>query len=294
MTLLIEAAMDLSMNSGEFINQGAPGAPLAEEPESANSTKTIMRDREGRQSWVAPTGRGSANDAGVVAAATESAPKSSPRSPVLVTGASGFVGSAIAAALRARGHDVQVLVRPSSPRTNLDPRDTVREGDLLDPASLAAALKGVRFLFHAAADYRLWARNPEEIVRNNLEGTRHVMVEALRAGVERIVYTSSVATLKLVEGGAATEDRRLAENAAIGAYKLSKVAAERLVEAMVRWDGLPAVIVGSILVSYLLSAGCLYLEVFELATRCVRGACYRFSGLKFCRQQDQKQPQDSP
>ncbi len=69
------------------------------------------------------------------------------------------------------------------------------------------------------------------------------MVEALRAGVERIVYTSSVATLKLVEGGAATEDRPLAENAAIGAYKLSKVAAERLVEAMVRWDGLPAVIV---------------------------------------------------
>ncbi len=200
-----------------------------------------MRDGEGRQGCAAPADRGSANDAGVAAAATEGAP--TPSSRVLVTGASGFVGSAIAAAVRARGHDVQVLVRPSSPRTNLDPRDTVREGDLLDRASLAAALKGARFLFHAAADYRLWARNPEEIVRNNVEGTRLVMMEALRAGVERVVYTSSVATLKLVEGGAATEDRPLAENAAIGAYKLSKVAAERLVEAMVRWDGLPAVIV---------------------------------------------------
>src|SRR5208337_1547848 len=100
-------------------------------------------------------------------------------------------------------------------------------------ASLAAALKGVRFLFHAAADYRLWARNPEEIVGNNVEGTRLVMAEALRAGVERIVYTSSVATLKLGEGGAATEDHPLAEDAAVGAYKRSKVMAERLVEAMV-------------------------------------------------------------
>ena len=134
-------------------------------------------------------------------------------------------------------------MRPSSPRTNLDPRDTVREGDLRDRASLAAALKGVRFLFHAAADYRLWARNPEEIHRNNVEGTRLIMEEALRAGVERIVYTSSVATLKLVDGAHATEDRPLAEEEAIGAYKRSKVAAERLVEAMVRRDGLPAVIV---------------------------------------------------
>ncbi len=118
-------------------------------------------------------------------------------STVLVTGASGFLGSAIAAALRARGDEVRVLVRPSSPRTNLNPADTLCEGDLRDRASLAAALKGARFLFHAAADYRLWARNPDEIHRNNVEGTRLIMEEALRAGVERIVYTSSVATLKL-------------------------------------------------------------------------------------------------
>ena len=164
-------------------------------------------------------------------------------SPVLVTGASGFLGSAIAAALRARGHDVRVLARRSSPRINLNPADSVYEGDLLDRASLAAALNGARFLFHAAADYRLWAQDPDEIRRNNVEGTRLIMEEALRAGVERIVYTSSVATLKLTDGGAATEDAPLAEGEGIGAYKRSKVAAERLVETMVRRDGLPAVIV---------------------------------------------------
>jgi dihydroflavonol-4-reductase len=166
-----------------------------------------------------------------------------PRSTVLVTGASGFLGSAIAAALRARGHAVRVLARASSPRTNLNPADVVCEGDLRDRASLAAALKGVRSLFHAAADYRLWARNPEEIKRSNVEGTRLIMEEALSAGVERIVYTSSVATLKLAGGAASTEDQPLAEGEGIGAYKRSKVLAERLVEAMIRRDGLPAVIV---------------------------------------------------
>jgi dihydroflavonol-4-reductase len=183
------------------------------------------------------------NEAPAAAATNESALRSAQPSPVLVTGASGFLGSAIAAALRTLGHAVRTLVRPSSPRTNLDPRNSVRAGDLRDRASLAAALSGVRFLFHAAADYRLWARNPDEIHRNNVEGTRLIMEEALRAGVERIVYTSSVATLKLAPGGAATEDHPLAEEEAIGAYKRSKVAAERLVEAMVRRDGLPAVIV---------------------------------------------------
>ena len=166
-----------------------------------------------------------------------------PRSTVLVTGASGFLGSAIAGALRARGHAVRVLARASSPRTNLNAADVVCEGDLRDRASLAAALKGVRTLFHAAADYRLWARNPEEIQRSNVEGTRLIMEEALSAGVERIVYTSSVATLKLTDGAASTEDNPLADGEGIGAYKRSKVAAERLVEAMIKRDGLPAVIV---------------------------------------------------
>jgi dihydroflavonol-4-reductase len=194
-------------------------------------------DRDGGQSIA----RGAAGGADV-AVATGVARQLSP-STILVTGASGFLGSAIAAALRVRGHDIRVLARPSSPRTNLNPADILCEGDLRDRASLATALKGARFLFHAAADYRLWARDPEEITRNNLEGTRLIMEEALRAGVERIVYTSSVATLKPIEGGSARENRPLPEGEGIGAYKRSKVAAERLVEAMIRRDGLPAVIV---------------------------------------------------
>jgi dihydroflavonol-4-reductase len=164
-------------------------------------------------------------------------------SPVLVTGASGFVGSAIAKTLRAAGYHVRVLVRPSSSRVNISPLDTVYEGDLTDRTSLAAALKGVRFVFHAAADYRLWARDPEGLARNNVDGARLVMEEALRAGVERIVYTSSVATLKLADGVPASEACPLPEEEAIGAYKRSKVVAERLVETMARRDKLPAVIV---------------------------------------------------
>ena len=197
-------------------------------------------DREGGQS-VAPADFRSASDIDAAAEA-KSAIHAHP-STVLVTGASGFLGSAIAGALRARGHEVRALVRRSSPRINLNPADTVCEGDLRDRASLALALKGARFLFHVAADYRLWARNPEEILRNNVEGTRFIMEEALSAGVERIVYTSSVATLKLTDGAAATEDHPLAEGEGIGAYKRSKVAAERLVEAMIQRDGLPAVVV---------------------------------------------------
>src|ERR1700722_19035103 len=184
---------------------------------------------------------GSADDTDV-AVTTGAARESSPAT-ILVTGASGFLGSAIANALRTRGHDIRVLARPSSPRTNLNPADTLCEGDLRDRASLAAALKGARFLFHAAADYRLWARDAEEIHRNNLEGTRLIMEEALSAGVERVIYTSSVATLKVIEDGSATEDRPLAEGEGIGAYKRSKVEAERLVEAMIQRDGLQAVIV---------------------------------------------------
>ena len=116
---------------------------------------------------------------------------------LLVTGASGFVGSAIAIAARAAGYRVRVLVRPSSPRINVQPGDEVVVGDMCDRASLVPALRGVRYLAHAAADYRLWAPSADDIVRTNLDGTRFVMEEALRAGVERIVYTSSVATLEL-------------------------------------------------------------------------------------------------
>lgn len=164
---------------------------------------------------------------------------------VLITGASGFVGSTVARIAQQRGYRVRVLVRPSSPRRNLAGLDAeVVEGDMRDQAAVSRALDGVRYLFHVAADYRLWARDPGEIERNNLEGTGAVMRAALQQHVERVVYTSSVATLRVdSRTTAATEEGPLAAHEAIGAYKRSKVLAERLVEQMVARDGLPAVIV---------------------------------------------------
>jgi dihydroflavonol-4-reductase len=165
------------------------------------------------------------------------------RDLLLVTGASGFLGAAIANKARAAGYPVRVLVRTSSPRTNIHRHDQVAVGDLRDRASITAALRGVRYLIHAAADYRLWAPSPDDILRNNVDGTRTLMEEALRAGVERIVYTSSVATLGLRAGEPADETWPLPAARAVGAYKKSKVMAERLVDDMVKRAGLPAVIV---------------------------------------------------
>jgi len=162
---------------------------------------------------------------------------------VLVTGASGFVGSAVARALIAQGAQVRLLVRATSDRTNLAGLAAeIAEGDIRDQASVERAANGARYLFHVAADYRIWAPDPEEIVRNNRAGTLAVMKAARATGVERIVYTSSVATLKPLDGGVADETRAATPEKAVGAYKRSKVVAERLVEAMVA-DGLPAVIV---------------------------------------------------
>jgi len=163
---------------------------------------------------------------------------------VLVTGVSGFVGSAVARALAAHGARVRGLVRESSPRANLaDFPGELVEGDLRDADAVARAMTGVRHLFHVAADYRLWAPDPEEIVRNNATTTRIVMEAALAAGIERIVYTSSVATLKPGDGEPADESRAATPDQVVGAYKRSKVVAERLVEEMVAERGLPAVIV---------------------------------------------------
>jgi len=161
----------------------------------------------------------------------------------LVTGASGFVGSAVARALVARGLHVRVLMRPSASRANIrgvhcDPVI----GDMRDEDSMTAALKGARYLFHVAADYRLWARDPSEIERNNFTGARATMRAALKNGVERVVYTSSVAALKPGDH-AADESSRHTPQSVIGAYKRSKLVAEREVERMVREEGLPAVIV---------------------------------------------------
>ncbi len=163
---------------------------------------------------------------------------------VLVTGAAGFVGSAVARALIARGRRVRVLVRASSDRTNIaDLPVEVAEGDLRDGTAVAQAMRGAGELYHVAADYRLWARDPEEIVRNNRAITETVMGAALAEQVGQIVYTSSVATLLPDPAGPADETRPATEQTVVGAYKRSKVVAERLVEAMVAERGLPAVIV---------------------------------------------------
>jgi dihydroflavonol-4-reductase len=165
--------------------------------------------------------------------------------PILVTGATGFVGAAVLRALVERGEKVRALARSTSNRRNLEGvACEIVEGDMTDAASMTRAMQGVRHLYHVAADYRLWARDPGEIRRANLAGAEAVMQAALAAGVEKIVYTSSVATLRAADAATVVDETApLAEHEAVGAYKQSKVASERLVERMVAGQGLPAVIV---------------------------------------------------
>jgi dihydroflavonol-4-reductase len=162
----------------------------------------------------------------------------------LVTGATGFVGSAVVRALLETGHDVRVLARRNSDRRNLaDLSVEVAEGSLEDAPSLARAVTGCRYLFHVAADYRLWVTDPVPMFRANVEGTRVLMSAALDAGVERVVYTSSVATLGLVSQGAADEETPSKLVDMIGPYKRSKFQAEEVVRDLITRRALPAVIV---------------------------------------------------
>ena len=160
----------------------------------------------------------------------------------LVTGAAGFLGSHVARQLVARGDDVRVLLRASS--TNRAIADLSLEyvtGDLRDPASLDRAMKGVKRVFHVAADYRLWARRSREIYDSNVGGTKNLLAAAKRAGVEQLIYTSTVATIAVDRPKLPNEftDAKLDEM--VGHYKRSKWMAEREVLNAAK-NGLPVIV----------------------------------------------------
>jgi dihydroflavonol-4-reductase len=167
--------------------------------------------------------------------------------PALVTGSTGFVGSHVARQLVERGERVRLLVRKSSRTENLealDPRLAERfVGDLSDPASLREAVRGCDRLYHVAADYRLWARDPQELYRSNVEGTRALMAAARDEGLNRIVYCSTVGALGIPhDGSPGNEETPVSESDMIGNYKRSKFQAEAVVRQFAQ-DGLPVVIV---------------------------------------------------
>jgi dihydroflavonol-4-reductase len=163
---------------------------------------------------------------------------------VLVTGATGFVGANVVRELLRDGRSVRVLVRRTSDRRAIAGLDLeICEGDLLDPASLARAVAGVGHVYHVAADYRLWARDPRELYRANVDGTRAVLAAAAAAGVERVVYTSTVGALGIPrDGSPGTETTPVGLEDMVGPYKRSKFLAEQVA---LEWAGrgLPVVIV---------------------------------------------------
>jgi dihydroflavonol-4-reductase len=163
----------------------------------------------------------------------------------LITGATGFVGSAVLRQLINAGHSVRSLIRANSDRRNLAGLPVeIMIGDLKDRASLDRALAGCSILFHVAADYRLWVPNPQEIYETNVTGTCNIMLAAAQAGVTRIVYTSSVATLGLTpDGSPADENTPVSLADMIGHYKRSKFLAEAEVKRLAEEQGLPVVIV---------------------------------------------------
>jgi dihydroflavonol-4-reductase len=160
--------------------------------------------------------------------------------PILVTGATGFVGWHIARLLRERGNTVRVLVRDPKRVREMDAE--VAPGDLRNPESLARALEGCGVLYHVAADYRLWAKDPGELYRSNVEGTRNVLEAAKSAGVERVVYTSTVGCIGIPPHGAGDEQTAVGEQDMHGAYKRSKFLAEQVALGFAR-DHFPVVVV---------------------------------------------------
>lgn len=151
-----------------------------------------------------------------------------------VTGATGFLGSHVARALAEQGAQLRLLVRPTSDLRNLEGFAADRVvGDLRDPASIEKAVSGCDVVFHVAADYRLWVRDPGEMYRSNVEGTRSLLEAARKQGVPRVVYTSSVATMGFISGNGAKgghvadEDSPVSLADMIGPYKRSKFMAEQ-------------------------------------------------------------------
>ena len=147
-----------------------------------------------------------------------------------VTGATGFVGSHVARALAAQGADLRLLVRSTSRTDNIaDLPAEVTVGDLRKPESLKAAMNGCDFVFHVAADYRLWVRNPEEMYQANVEGTRAIIQAARESGVRRVIYCSSVATMGFKQTGEiANEETPVSLADMVGHYKRSKFMAEQM------------------------------------------------------------------
>jgi dihydroflavonol-4-reductase len=160
--------------------------------------------------------------------------------PILVTGASGFLGWHVARVLVERGYSVRALVRPGSHVAEL-PVEKVT-GDLRDTAVLERAVMGCGSVFHVAADYRLWARRPAEMYRSNVDGTRNLLDAARRAGVERVAYTSTVGCIGIPHDGLGDEDTPVALGDMAGDYKRSKYLAEQVALEFAR-SGLPVVIV---------------------------------------------------
>ena len=163
---------------------------------------------------------------------------------VLVTGSTGFIGAAVTRHLLARGLDVRVLVRPASDMGNLQGLPVERSpGELRDPGSLRRALSGCRQLYHVAAHYALWASDPQIFYDINVTGTRHLMEAAREAGVERIVYTSTIGAIGLPAGGGlGTEETPVSVHQMTGHYKRSKFLAEQEVQKLAH-EGLPVIIV---------------------------------------------------